>query len=68
MSGRLGVRIGFDEYELSPGHSVSYDASSPHRLWNVGTEPVHAIWVVFGRQPWTRFALDRGLSELDAPR
>jgi transcriptional regulator with XRE-family HTH domain len=68
MSGRLGVRIGFDEYELSPGHSVSYDASSPHRLWNVGTQPVHAIWVVFGRQPWTRFALDRGLSELDAPR
>jgi transcriptional regulator with XRE-family HTH domain len=68
IDGRLGVRIGFDEYELGPGHSVSYDASSPHRLWNVGAEPVHAIWVVFGRQPWTRFALDRGLSELDVPR
>jgi transcriptional regulator with XRE-family HTH domain len=51
MSGRLGVRIGFDVYELSPGYSISYDASSPHRLWNLGTEPVHAIWVVFGRQP-----------------
>jgi transcriptional regulator with XRE-family HTH domain len=68
ISGRLGVRIGFDEYELSPGHSISYEASSPHRLWNVGTEPVHAIWVVFGRQPWTRLALDRGLRELDGPR
>ena len=55
MSGRLGVRIGFDVYELSPGHSISYDASSPHRLWNLGTEPVHAIWVVFGRQPGSRF-------------
>ena len=58
MSGRLGVRIGFDEYELSSGHSISYDASSPHRLWNLGTEPVHAIWVVFGRQPGSRLALD----------
>jgi transcriptional regulator with XRE-family HTH domain len=67
MSGRLGVRIGFDEYELSPGHSISYDASSPHRLWNLGTEPVHAIWVVFGRQPWSRFGLDRGVADLGVP-
>jgi mannose-6-phosphate isomerase-like protein (cupin superfamily) len=67
MSGRLGVRIGFDEYELSPGHSISYDASSPHRLWNLGPEPVHAIWVVFGRQPWSRFALDRGAADLGVP-
>jgi len=67
ISGRLGVRIGFDEYELSPGHSISYDASSPHRLWNLGDEPVHAIWVVFGRQPWSRFELDRTAGELRPP-
>ena len=28
-SGRLGVRIGFDEYELGPGMAVSFDASAP---------------------------------------
>jgi transcriptional regulator with XRE-family HTH domain len=50
VSGRLGVRIGFDEYDLGPGDSVSFDSSSPHRLWTMGNEPVEAIWVVVGRQ------------------
>jgi transcriptional regulator with XRE-family HTH domain len=48
-SGTLGVRVGFDEYELGPGASIAFDSSSPHRLWAVGDEPVHAIWVVLGR-------------------
>jgi transcriptional regulator with XRE-family HTH domain len=48
-SGTLGVRVGFDEYELGPGASIVFDSSSPHRLWAVGDEPVHAIWVVIGR-------------------
>ena len=50
ISGRLGVRIGFDEYQLGPGASISFDSSAPHRLWNLGGEPVHGIWVVVGRQ------------------
>jgi len=50
ISGRLGVRIGFDEYELGPGMSVSFDSSAPHRLWAVGDQPAEAIWVVVGRQ------------------
>ena len=48
-SGTLGVRVGFDEYELGPGGSIGFDSSSPHRLWAIGSEPVHAIWVVIGR-------------------
>jgi transcriptional regulator with XRE-family HTH domain/quercetin dioxygenase-like cupin family protein len=48
-SGTLGVRVGFDEYELGPGASIVFDSSSPHRLWAIGDEPVHAIWVVIGR-------------------
>jgi transcriptional regulator with XRE-family HTH domain len=48
-SGTLGVRVGFDEYELGPGASIAFDSSSPHRLWAIGDEPVHAIWVVLGR-------------------
>ena len=48
-SGHLGVHVGFDEYELGPGTSIAFDSSSPHRLWTIGGEPVHAIWVVIGR-------------------
>jgi transcriptional regulator with XRE-family HTH domain len=48
-SGTLGVRVGFDEYELGPGGSIAFDSSSPHRLWTIGEEPAHAIWVVIGR-------------------
>jgi transcriptional regulator with XRE-family HTH domain len=48
-SGTLGVRVGFDEYELGPGSSISFDSSSPHRLCAVGDEPVHAVWLVIGR-------------------
>ncbi len=49
VSGTLGVRVGFEEYELGPGGSIAFDSSSPHRLWAVGDEPVDAIWVVIGR-------------------
>jgi transcriptional regulator with XRE-family HTH domain len=50
ISGTLGVRVGFDEYELGPGGSIAFDSSSPHRLWALGEEPVEAIWVVIGRE------------------
>ena len=50
VSGRLGVRVGFDEYKLEPGMAISFDSSSPHRLWTIGEEPAEAIWVVAGRQ------------------
>jgi transcriptional regulator with XRE-family HTH domain len=50
LSGVLGVRVGFDEYELHPGMAISFDASAPHRLWAVGREPAEALWVVVGRQ------------------
>ena len=49
-SGTLGVQVGFVEYELGPGGSIAFDSSSPHRLWAIGDEPVHAVWVVIGRE------------------
>ena len=49
-SGTLGVRVGFDEYELGPGSSIAFDSTSPHRLWTIGDEPAHGIWVVIGRE------------------
>ena len=56
ISGRLGVRIGFDAYDLGPGDSISFDSSSPHRLWTIGDRPAEAIWVVVGRQSDSRVA------------
>jgi transcriptional regulator with XRE-family HTH domain len=49
IDGTLGVRVGFEEYELGPGGSIAFDSSSPHRLWSIGDVPVHAVWVVIGR-------------------
>ena len=48
-NGTLGVRVGFDEYQLDAGTSIAFDSSSPHRLWTIGDEPARAIWVVSGR-------------------
>ena len=50
LSGRLGVKIGFDEYIVGPDDSISFDSTVPHRLWAVGDEPVRAIWMVINRR------------------
>ena len=50
LRGRLGVTVGFEDYELGPGDSVSFDSTVPHRLHNEGDETVEAVWVVLGRQ------------------
>jgi transcriptional regulator with XRE-family HTH domain len=50
LEGRLGVRLGFDEYELEPGDSIAFDSTQPHRLWNLGDVPVKGIWFVVGRE------------------
>ncbi len=49
ISGRLGVQLAFERHELEPGDSIAFDSTVPHRLWNLGDEPVHGIWFVVGR-------------------
>ncbi len=49
LEGRLGLQIGFDRYELSPGDSVSFESHNPHRLWAIGNQPATAIWVIINR-------------------
>jgi mannose-6-phosphate isomerase-like protein (cupin superfamily) len=49
ISGTLGIRIGFQEYDLHPGDSIAFDSTQPHRLFNKGDVPVQAIWFVVGR-------------------
>jgi transcriptional regulator with XRE-family HTH domain len=50
LSGTLGVTIGFDDYELRPGDAIAFDSTTPHRLYNAGSKPVHGIWFVQGRR------------------
>ena len=49
LSGTLTVRIGFDEFLLKPGDAISFDSSTPHRLFNGGDTPATAVWFVLGR-------------------
>jgi transcriptional regulator with XRE-family HTH domain len=49
LEGNLDIRIGFDDYLLGPGDSISFDSTIPHRLANAGGGAVHAIWFVLGR-------------------
>jgi transcriptional regulator with XRE-family HTH domain len=50
QSGRLKVTLGFEIFELGPGDSITFSSTTPHRLETVGSEPVHAVWVVLGRE------------------
>ena len=49
LSGSLRLTIGFDEFVLGPGDAITFDSATPHRLANVGDQPVHAVWYVLGR-------------------
>ncbi|MCC6947300.1 MAG: cupin domain-containing protein [Bradyrhizobiaceae bacterium] len=49
ISGRLGIQIGFEKYEIGPGDSISFDAQVPHRLWAMGREPAVAIFAILRR-------------------
>lgn len=53
QSGRLRVSLGFEVHELGPGDSISFDSTTPHRLENIGDEPVHAVWFSMGRNHHT---------------
>ena len=59
QSGRLRVSLGFETYELGPGDSISFDSNTPHRLENIGDEPVHAVWFSMGRHDTPADPTDR---------
>jgi transcriptional regulator with XRE-family HTH domain len=60
LTGRLGVTVGFDTYELGAGDSISFESTMPHRLFNLGSEPVEAIWFVVGRRGDPRIVRNQG--------
>jgi transcriptional regulator with XRE-family HTH domain len=50
LSGTLRVIVGFDEFVLAPGDSITFPSTTPHRLINDGPQTVRAVWVVRGRR------------------
>ena len=51
LAGRLAIHVGFEAHELGPGDSISFPATTPHRLGNHGSEPAVAVWCIIGRHP-----------------
>ncbi|MBK5655245.1 MULTISPECIES: cupin domain-containing protein [Bradyrhizobium] len=45
IAGRLHIVIDGRKTELGPGATWDVPRGTPHRMWNAGSEPVHAIWV-----------------------
>ena len=63
ISGSLEVRIGFEVHRLEAGDAIAFDSTAPHRLYNVGDVPVHAVWLGIGRRRFDRLG---GCDEADA--
>jgi transcriptional regulator with XRE-family HTH domain len=53
LAGRLTIHLGFDTHQLGPGDSISFPATTPHRLGNDGTEPAVALWCIIGRHAFS---------------
>jgi len=49
LAGQLTLTLGFDQYVLNPGDSVSFDCSTPHSYANHGSEPAVGVWFVAER-------------------
>jgi transcriptional regulator with XRE-family HTH domain len=49
IEGALSTQIGFEQYVLEEGDSLTFDSAIPHRFWNAGNVPARAIWVILNR-------------------
>jgi transcriptional regulator with XRE-family HTH domain len=49
LTGRFGVTIGFEDYELGPGDSIAFESHNPHRIYTIGNQPATAVWVIINR-------------------
>lgn len=49
LSGELTVALAFEQQTLGPGDAVSFDGTTPHRVWNATDEPATATWFIRNR-------------------
>lgn len=45
LEGELVVELAGDPYQMTPGDSISYSSSTPHRIINNGSTIARAVWV-----------------------
>jgi transcriptional regulator with XRE-family HTH domain len=50
LEGELTISLAFEEFVLGVGDSIAFESTTPHRLANLGTLPVRALWVVINRR------------------
>ena len=62
LSGTLHVVVGFEEYVLEAGDSITFPSSTPHLLKNESDEPVRAIWVVRDRRGVSAAEIDAAVA------
>ncbi len=46
LEGNLLIELGFERHSLLAGDSLVFDSSTPHRLTNIGSGILRAVWVV----------------------
>jgi len=51
LSGELTLTLGFEEIQVRPGDSISFDSTTPHGYRNDGTEPAVGVWFVVEEDP-----------------
>jgi quercetin dioxygenase-like cupin family protein len=49
LQGQLTLTLGFDQFVLNPGDSISFSCSTPHSYANHGAEQAVGIWFVAER-------------------
>lgn len=61
MEGELLLRLGYEEYVLRAGDSLSFDSTTPHLYANRSTSPARGVWFEVGRR--VAAGLDRDWDE-----
>lgn len=51
VEGELTLLLGYDEYLLKAGDSLSFDSTTPHLYTNRSSSRVQGVWFEFGRRP-----------------
>jgi transcriptional regulator with XRE-family HTH domain len=69
IEGELLLRLGYEEYRLEAGDSLSFDSTTPHMYENTGRTIARGVWFELGRRVPFGFAGDvaSSLTRASAP-
>lgn len=66
IEGELILRLGYEEYRLQAGDSLSFDSTTPHMYENTGKTTARGVWFELGRRVPFGFAGDVASSSTPA--